>query len=146
MKLVNLFKQARVVAENSHDKQTQVGALLLNPRTGAVLSSGYNGFIRGAKDDELPNTGPEKYPYMVHAEQNLLLNCARHGVATEGCWVICTLSPCSVCMRMLYQAGITRVFFDDTYRDFDTQKKMKDLNVYQSQDVTGFQRIDISTK
>ena len=130
MNLSNLFKQARVVAENSHDSETQVGALLIKENTGAVVASGYNGFIRGANDMILPKTRPGKYPYIIHAEQNLLLNCARHGIMTEGCFMVVTLSPCSQCMRMAWQSGITKIYFDDEYRDFKEQLKMHDLNVW----------------
>ena len=143
MKLSNLFEQARVVAKNSPDKERQVGALLINKRTGAVIASGYNGFVRGANDDSLPKTRPDKYPYMVHAEQNLLLNCARHGIATEGCFMVVTLSPCSQCMRMAWQSGIKTIYFDKEYRDFQAQKKMKDLRV----DVTewkGFNMVELN--
>jgi len=129
MKLENLFEQARVVAKNSPDSERQVGALLVNKRTGAVIASGYNGFVRGADDNSLPTTRPEKYPYMIHAEQNLLLNCARHGISTEGCFMVVTLSPCSQCMRMAWQSGICTIYFDKEYRDFQEQKKMKDLHV-----------------
>lgn len=94
-----------------------------------MLSSGFNGFVRGAKDKKLPNTRPDKYPYMIHAEQNLLLNCARHGISTEDCYMVVTLSPCAQCMRMSYQAGIRTIYFHDEYRDFQSQLKMRDLNV-----------------
>ena len=127
MKLDNLFKQARVVAENSHDSQTKVGALLIHGKTGAVLSSGFNGFIRGTCDDELPATRPDKYQYIIHAEMNMLLNSCRHGIATEGCYVVCTLSPCKTCLRSLFQAGITTIYFETKYRDFEQQIIMKDL-------------------
>lgn len=128
-KLANLFKQAYVVAENSHDSETQVGALLVHSLTGAVLSSGYNGFIRGADDANLPTTRPDKYPYMIHAEQNLLLNACRHGISTQDCIMVVTLSPCSQCMRMAYQAGIKTIYFCETYRDFNKQCEMKDLDI-----------------
>ncbi len=126
-KILNYAKQAEVVAESSPDEQTKVGALLINSKTGAVLGSGYNGFIRGAPDDKLPKTRPDKYPYMVHAETNLIYNCARHGISTDECWVYCTLSPCVNCLRCLYQCGITVVVFKEKYRDFDTQAAMMDM-------------------
>lgn len=126
-KVQNYYKQALAVAENSPDAETQVGALLINSKTGAVLGSGFNGFVRKANDENLPKTRPDKYPYMVHAETNMIYNCARHGISTDECFVFSTLSPCVNCCRALYQSGITTVIFKDRYRDFDTQTKMLDL-------------------
>ena len=84
-KLENYYKQALVVAEMSPDAETKVGSLLINSTTGAVLGSGYNGFARGANDDAIPNTRPEKHNYVIHSEANLIYNSARHGIVTEGC-------------------------------------------------------------
>ena len=128
-KLDAYYKQALAVADQSHDSETKVGALLIHGRTGAVISSGFNGFVRGADDTKLPNTRLDKYPYMVHAETNLVTNCARHGISTEGCFLFCTLSPCINCMRLLYQAGISMVFFKDVYRDFNKNINMKDMHI-----------------
>lgn len=128
-KVRNYYKQALAIAEMSPDAETQVGAILIHAKTGAVLSQGFNGFIRGAQDGKLPKTRPEKYPYMVHAETNLIYNCARHGISTDECFVFCTLSPCVNCCRALYQCGIKKVIFKDKYRDFDSQKQMEDLKL-----------------
>lgn len=128
-KLDNYYKQALVIAEQSPDEQTKVGALLVNSKTGAVLGSGFNGFVRGACDSKLPKTRPDKYPYMVHAETNMLFNCIRHGITTDNCFVFCTMSPCINCCRALYQSGIDTVVFKDTYRDFYSQNDMLDLKL-----------------
>jgi len=128
LKIRNYSKQAQVISELSPDLETKVGALLINSTTGAVLSSGYNGFIRGAPDKTLPKVRPDKYNYIVHAEANLIYNCARHGISMSDCYVYCTLSPCINCLRALYQSGVTTVIFKEKYRDFDEQSKMLDLN------------------
>lgn len=125
----NYLEQAKVIAENSHDSETQVGAMLIHSKTGAVLSQGYNGFVRGAPDDILPRTRPGKYEYMVHAEQNLLMNCARHGISTDECFVVCTMSPCVLCMRLLWQAGIRKIYCLELYKDFKKILEMKDVKV-----------------
>ena len=128
-KLDAYYSQALAVAKSSHDAQTKVAALLVHSRTGAVLSSGFNGFIRGAKDKKLPNTRPDKYPYMIHAEANLIANCARHGISTDECFIFCTLSPCINCIRLLYQSGISTIFFKDVYTDFAENVKMRDMHI-----------------
>lgn len=126
-KIKNYHKQASVIAELSHDLETQVGAILINSKTGAVISSGYNGFIREASDEKLPKTRPDKYEYMVHAETNLIYNCARHGISMSDCFVYCTLSPCMSCLRALYQSGIKRIIFKDRYKDFHDESLVLDL-------------------
>ena len=138
-KLNNYFKQATVVAENSPDVQTKVGSLLINKHTGAVIASGFNGFIRKAQDDKLPKTRPEKYDYIIHAEQNTIYNCARHGINTSDCFLVVTLSPCINCMRAAYQAGIDTIYFHEEYHDFKNQLVMKDLKI-------NLTKIDIFTK
>lgn len=126
-KIQNYHKQACVIAELSPDAETQVGALLIHTLTGAVLSSGYNGFLRGAPDQLLPKTRPDKHNFILHAEKNLIYNCARHGISMSDCYVFCTLSPCMDCLRALYQSGITRVVFKDEYRDFSRESQILDL-------------------
>lgn len=128
-KLDSYYNRAKVVSEDSPDEQTKVGAILIHPKSGAVISSGYNGFIRQGPDHILPKTRPKKYEYMRHAEENLITNCSRHGIATDDCILFCTMSPCKSCMRMLYQAGIRHVFFKDVYKDFEENIKMLDLHL-----------------
>lgn len=132
---------AEVVAQRSHDSETKVGAVLINNTSGAIVATGYNGFIRGAPDDTLPTTRPEKYEYIIHAEQNLISNCARHGISMDNCSLISTLSPCKLCMRMLINCGITGVIAKNLYRDFGDIEKMKDANVKHWVDQNGFYRI-----
>ena len=126
-KLKSYHKRAITIAKNSHDKQTQVGAILINPHSGAVIADGFNGFVRGAPDDKLPNTRPDKYKYMIHAEMNLICNAVRHGIQTQDCVLYTTMSPCVQCARMVWQAGIDTVYFKDTYSDFNKSVDMGDL-------------------
>ena len=131
-KLDGLFRRIDAVREDSPDLETKVGALLVDPNSGAVLSSGYNGFVRGANDSILPKTRPEKYPFMIHAETNLILNCARHGISTEGKHLVCSHSPCVNCLRFAYQCGISTTYFREKYRDFEVNCQMEDLLVLTS--------------
>src|SRR5258708_4938896 len=100
---------AEVVSMRSHDAETKVGAVLVNNKSGAILATGFNGFVRGACDSELPTTRPQKYEFILHAETNLMANCARHGISMEDCTLISTLSPCKQCMRLMINCGITMV-------------------------------------
>lgn len=142
-KIDNAMRIAEIVAERSHDTETQVGAVLIHSKTGAIIAQGFNGFVRGAPDKILPTTRPDKYPYMVHAETNLIYNAARHGISTEDCFVVCTMSPCSNCMRALWQCGISTVFFKNTYKDFHIHTQMKDLQVSVTKTASGIHILNI---
>lgn len=121
--------RAQATSSGSPDPSTKVGALLIHGESGAVIAEGYNGFVRGAQDEKLPTTRPEKYDYIIHAETNLLCNAVRHGISTNSCVIFCTISPCIKCMRMLYQAGITKVYVRGFYSDFKECSSMLDLNL-----------------
>ena len=121
---------AKEVAKRSQDRDTQVGMVLVNPRTGAILSTGFNGFIKGADDDHLPLTRPEKYEFFVHAEPNLIYNCARHGIATELNVVYGTTTPCGPCLRALWQCGIHEMWVSSIHPTFENTLRLADIAVY----------------
>lgn len=129
-KIQNFMDMVEIVANRSHDEETQVGALLIKNDSSAIIATGYNGFVRGAPDKNLPSTRPDKYEYILHAEQNLIFNCAKHGINTENTTLICTHTPCSLCMRMLFSCGITQVVAKNLYRDWQDILRMKDLVVH----------------
>lgn len=143
------MKQATIVAEDSHDTKTQVGAMLVHKQTKAVLSQGYNGYVRGAPDDILPNgDDDDKHEYMRHAEENLISNAARHGVCVADCLVICTLSPCKRCLRFLWNSGIDTIYFplENQYKDLEDSCNMGDLNVERNVLANKFVQLTLSAK
>lgn len=140
-KIQNYMDIAITIAERSHDEETRVGAVLVNNVSGAIVATGYNGFVRGADDSVLPTTRPDKYEYILHAEQNLIANSARHGISMDNCSLVCTLSPCKLCMRMLLNCGITKVIAKDLYKDFDDILKMQDVKVVATQEEDGYWHI-----
>lgn len=126
-KLDNYMEHAIVAAKRSHDAETQVGAILVNNTSGAILATGFNGFVRDAPDDLLPNTRPDKYEFMMHAEENIIAHCARHGISTLNTTLYCTLSPCARCTRMLWQCGIKSVIAQNKYKDFSSTISIPDI-------------------
>ena len=128
-KILSYLKRAQVVAENSPDAETKVGAVLISKNTGSVISEGYNGFVRGARDEKIPKTRPQKYEYVVHAEENLICNAARNGVRTDDCFVVQTISPCIRCARLLYQSGIDTVYYENYYGGTDEVKRLADIKL-----------------
>lgn len=145
-KLINYMDIASTVALRSHDAETKVGAILVNNESGSILATGYNGFVRSAPDDKLPNTRPQKYEYILHAEMNLITNCARHGISMNDCYLVCTLSPCKLCMRLLVNSGITKVVAKNLYNDFQDILKMKDVDVGYRLNHENLYEITYSTK
>lgn len=144
-KVENYIEIAEAVSKRSHDAETQVGSILVNNDTGAIIATGFNGFVRGAPDGKLPNTRPDKYKYIIHAEQNIVAHCARHGISMDNCTLVCTLTPCANCMRMLWQCGITSVVAKHKYRDFDDVLKLDDICVNEEL-VDGFVKLTYSTR
>lgn len=128
-KVLNLIAMAEIAASASPDAETKVGSILVSKKTGSVVSTGFNGFVRGANDDVIPKTRPEKYEYVIHAESNLICNAARNGVTTDDCFIVQTHSPCVHCARLLYQCGITTVFYKEFYRGTEEVKRLGDLQL-----------------
>lgn len=145
-KVQNYMDMADVVSKRSHDSETKVGSVLVRASNNTLVSTGFNGFIAGAPDKLLPNTRPDKYEYVLHSEMNLIANCAKNGISTDGCYVVCTMSQCSACVRLLVNSGITRVIAKELYKDFKNVLDMKDVSVnYRVQD-DGFYEIFYSPK
>ena len=101
------IRLAREVASWSRDPSTKVGAVAVDAKR-RVLSLGYNGFARGVCDDNhLYEIRELKYPRIIHAEANAILNAtASLEGSTVYVWPLC---PCSTCAGMLIQAGVKRV-------------------------------------
>ena len=134
---------AEAVSTRSHDEETQVGAIIIKNDTGTVIASGYNGFVRGADDKNLPKKRPEKYKYIVHAEENLIASASRSGIKLDNSTLVITLSPCQKCLRLIYQAGITQVICRDLYRDHSID--MEDLKIIQEKTPEGFYKLRYDT-
>ena len=112
--------QARALADLSSCSRRKVAALIIDPRSRALIADGYNGPPRRGpalcggltciRDTEHINSGEQVERGCYHAEANALLNAARHGHATEGAVMITTAAPCLSCSRMIYHAGIEAVY------------------------------------
>lgn len=128
-KIITAMIVAEAVSADSHDIETQVGCVLVKKDSGAIVGTGFNGFIRGAPDNLLPRSGNDKHQYMQHAEKNLMSNCIREGISAKDCVVVCTHSPCVDCTRFLWQCGITEVIVKNIHSSFKKVQKMRDLDV-----------------
>jgi len=108
---------AQVVATRSTCPRKYVGAAIVRNRT--ILSTGYNGSIRG-----MPHCSDVGHMMedghcvaTIHAEANAIIQAARNGVNIDGAAVYVTASPCWNCFKQLANAGIVRIAFGEFYRD-----------------------------
>jgi len=113
-KLEHFVAIAEAVANMSKDLSTKVGAVAIDD-DGNILCVGYNGFPRGVDDAKARyEDKATKYRLISHAEQNLVAQAARNGIALKGSTVIITsLPPCSSCTKSLIQAGVKQVYFPE---------------------------------
>lgn len=119
---------ALLSGKRSKDPNTQVGACIVN-KNNVIESIGYNGLPKGCSDDEFPwekegemlNT---KYPFVVHAELNAILNAK--GKDLSGCKIYVALFPCNECAKAIIQSGISEVvYLSDKYSNTDSVKASK---------------------
>jgi dCMP deaminase len=116
---------ARLVASRSTCLRRQVGAVLVKDRN--ILATGYNGTPSGISHCEqtgclrqqlgVPSGERHELCRGLHAEQNALIQAAKHGVAIAGAILYCTNSPCSICSKMIINAGLEKIIFQDGYPD-----------------------------
>ena len=110
---------AAVVATRSTCLHRKVGAVLV--RNGQIVATGYNGAPAGAPHcEEVGCTKPEHGVGMercraVHAEVNAIIQAALHGVSIEGATLYCTHSPCQICQKILKNARIENIVWDEDY-------------------------------
>ena len=112
-------------AQRSKDPNTKVGACIVTPDN-KIVGIGYNGMPIGCPDGEMPwersaeSQLDTKYPYVVHAELNAILNSIKD---IKGCTLYVTLFPCNECAKAVIQSGIKRiVYHTNKYPDSDSVK------------------------
>jgi len=130
------FGLAKVVSLRSHDSQTQHGCIITD-NNHRILGVGYNGFPKGLDDTKLPNTRPDKYPWMIHAERNALSNCV---IRPDNGIAYVTGQCCNDCIMALWQEGIVEVYMNNAHgthlfdneqkKQFDTFIKMSNMKIH----------------
>ena len=126
---------AFLIAQRSFDPSSKCGTVIVS-KDNRVLSTGYNGPLKGSKDELIPLIRPQKYYHMLHGEENALLAYSGSQYDIQGATAYITGRPCHKCLRMMIQKGITRMVCskNDTKvvdkEDFDAQQIMlTDRNV-----------------
>jgi len=116
---------ARLVSSRSTCMRRQVGAVMVKSKH--VLATGYNGTPSGITHcsetgclrDQLKVPSGERHELCrgLHAEQNAIIQAARHGIDINGATLYCTHSPCIICSKMLINAGIKQIVYIHGYPD-----------------------------
>ena len=132
--------EALIAAQRSPDPNTSVGAVLID-KNKHIIATGYNGLPKGININNIDwsrdNPKPEdtKYPYIIHAEVNCILNC---NCDTNKTVMYCTLHPCNECTKVIIQSGIKKVvYLKNPYYDTwqvkvaDKMFKMADIITYE---------------
>lgn len=112
---------AHEVKKKSKDRNTQIGAVIVG-KDKEIVATGYNSFPRDI-DDYRPERQerPEKYYFMIHAEQNAIINAARIGVSTNNCTMYLTCGmPCADCAKAIINAGIRKIVIEGD-KEFDAK-------------------------
>jgi dCMP deaminase len=110
------LRMASIWAENSYCQRRQVGAIIVKDKM--IISDGYNGTPAGFENICEDSNGITK-PYVLHAEANAITKVARSNNSSDGATLYVTASPCLECAKLIIQAGIKRVVYNELYRIID---------------------------
>ncbi len=107
------LRMSRIWAENSYCQRRKVGAIVV--KNSMIISDGFNGTPSGFENICEDEDGQTK-PYVLHAEANAITKVARSNNSSDGSTLYVTASPCLECAKLIIQAGIKRVVFNELYR------------------------------
>lgn len=105
---------AKEWGELSYCQRKKVGAIIVKNRM--IISDGYNGTPSGFENCCEDAHGLTKW-YVLHAEANAILKVAKSTQSCENATLYITMSPCKDCSKLIHQAGITRVVYQNSYKD-----------------------------
>jgi len=129
---------AALVASRSTCLRRQVGCVVVKDRR--ILSTGYNGVPSGVahcaeagcrrQQEGIPSGERPELCRGVHAEQNAIIQGARHGVILQGATAYVTIQPCSICTKMLINAGIEEIIYEGDFPDELSLQLLKEAGVF----------------
>jgi dCMP deaminase len=115
----------KVVATRSTCLRRHVGAILVKDKR--ILATGYNGPPAGLRhcsevgclrqNESIPSGTRHELCRGLHAEQNAIIQAANHGISISGATLYCTNKPCVICSKMIINAGIIHIYYDEGYDD-----------------------------
>lgn len=115
----------KMVAKRTTCLRRGVGAVLVKDKR--ILATGYNGAPAGLKhceevgclreNESIPSGTRHELCRGLHAEQNVIVQAAYHGIAIGGATIYCTNKPCVICSKMIINAGIEKIYYEEGYDD-----------------------------
>ena len=128
---------AKQVSELSTCLRRKVGATLV--KDGAGIASGYNDMPQNCTrcsdvgclriENSIPSGTRQEMCRAVHAEQSVLMYCVKFGISAEGATMYVTTFPCSICAKLIIEAGIKRVVYSEGYPDDLSMQLFKESKV-----------------
>lgn len=126
-----------LVAKRSTCLRRQVGAILVKDKR--ILATGYNGVPSGLphcdevgclrENSGVPSGERHELCRGLHAEQNVIIQAAYHGINIQGAHLYCTNLPCSICMKMIIASGIRKIFYEEGYPDKLAQDMIREASL-----------------
>jgi dCMP deaminase len=131
----------RLVAERSTCSRRKVGAIAVKNKR--ILATGYNGAPRNMREclsigcirEEMSVPSGQRHELCrgLHAEQNVIVQAAIHGVSIEGSDIYCTHQPCLICTKLLINCGAAAVYFESPYPDPMSEDMLSEAGIILSQ-------------
>ena len=126
-----------LVAQRSTCTRRAVGAIIVKDKR--ILTTGYNGAPSGIKHclevgcirEEMNIPSGERHELCrgIHAEQNAIIQAGYHGVSVKDAVLFCTNLPCSICAKMIINAGIIKIYYETGYADLLSQEMFEEAGV-----------------
>ena len=127
----------RMVAKRSTCLRRHVGAILVKDRR--ILATGYNGAPAGLKhceevgclrnDTSIPSGERHELCRGLHAEQNAIIQAAYHGIRIVGSTLYCTNKPCVICTKMIINAGVRKIYYEEGYDDQLADQMLREAGI-----------------
>ena len=127
----------RMVAKRSTCLRRSVGAILVKDKR--ILATGYNGAPAGLRhcaevgclreNTSVPSGTRHELCRGLHAEQNVIIQAAYHGIPINGADLYCTNKPCVICSKMIINAGIKKIYYEEGYDDPLSDQMLNEANI-----------------
>ena len=117
-------------SQESYAERLKVGAIIV--KDNRIISIGINGMPSGWSnicEHTLDNTNTKSKPEVLHAETNAIAKLAKSSESGENASIFITHAPCLDCAKLIYQAGISEVYYNQEYRSDAGIKFLKDCNI-----------------
>lgn len=129
------MSMAHVAKIRSTCVRRQIGAVAV--KDDRILATGYNGAPPNTKHcldigcmrdkENIPSGTMHEKCRALHAEQNLIIQAAVHGISLKGCEIYCTNQPCIICMKMIVGIKPMKLVYENSYPDEDTIALLKEV-------------------